>query len=237
MKTDASLLSRRPSKVLIIEDETDVADLIALNLRKSGPYQVTAAVDGIRGLMRAREESPDLIILDWMLPGMSGLEICRSLRGHDRTQHLPILMVTAKSSSADCLTALEAGADDYVTKPFSPREVALRAGIVLRSREQRTPETFTVGGITLDASRHMVMVANRPVIFARIEFNLLATLMKRPDQLHTRDELLNQVWGYDNTMITRTVDTHVRRLRRKLGKHGELIETVRTYGYRIRSER
>lgn len=233
MKTDAPLLSRRPNKVLIIEDEADVADLIALNLRKSGPYQVTAATDGIRGLMRAREESPDLIILDWMLPGMSGLEICRSLRGQERTQHMPILMVTAKSSSADCLTALEAGADDYVTKPFSPREVALRAGIVLRSREQRAPETFTVGAITLDASRHTVTVANRPVILARIEFNLLAMLMKQPGQVHTRDELLNEVWGYDKTMITRTVDTHVRRLRRKLGQWGEAIKTVRSYGYRL----
>jgi DNA-binding response OmpR family regulator len=174
-----------------------------------------------------------LIILDWMLPGMSGLEICRSLRGHDRTQHVPILMVTAKSSSVDCLTALEAGADDYVTKPFSPREVALRAGNVLRNRQQRTPEAFTVGAITLDASRHTVTVANRPVILARIEFNLLAMLMKHPGELRTRDELLNEVWGYDKTMITRTVDTHVRRLRRKLGKWGEAIKTVRTYGYRL----
>lgn len=232
-KTDTAFLFRRLNKVLIIEDEADVADLIALNLRKSGRYQISAATDGVRGLLRAREESPDLVILDWMLPGMSGIEICRSLRRNDRTQHVPILMVTAKSSSADCLTALEAGADDYVTKPFSPREVALRAGAVLRSRELRAAETLTVGAITLDASRHTVTVANRPVILARIEFNLLTALMKHPGELRTRDELLSQVWGYDAAMVTRTIDTHVRRLRRKLGKWGEAIKTVRTYGYRL----
>ena len=230
-------LSTTANKVLIIEDEPDVADLLALNLRRSGSYQISTAADGVRGLMRAREETPDLIILDWMLPGISGLEICLKLRGDARARQPSIIMVTAKSASSDCLMALEAGADDYVTKPFSPREVVLRAGVVLRTHRESPMSVLTVGAITLDQGRHHVTVLNHPVILARIEFNLLSSLMKHPGELCTRDQLLSEVWGYEKTMITRTVDTHIRRLRRKLGKQGELIETVRTYGYRIRNER
>jgi two-component system phosphate regulon response regulator PhoB len=221
-------------KILIIEDERDVADLLALNLRKGG-FRVSTAADGASGLHSARDDRPDFIILDLMLPKMSGLEVCRILKGDTATAHIPILMLTAKAEEVDRIVGLEFGADDYVTKPFSPREVMLRVRAILR-RGEKPEETFQAGSISIDPARHEVRVAGKQVHLTSLEFKLLRTLIQRRGRVQDRDKLLNDVWGYESVIDTRTVDTHVRRLREKLGKAGDVIETVRGFGYRLREE-
>src|SRR6476469_4021402 len=222
-------------KILIIEDETDVADLLTLNLRKAG-YRVSTAADGAAGLQKARDNRPDFIILDLMLPKMSGLEVCRILKGDVATSHIPILMLTAKAEEIDRIVGLEFGADDYVTKPFSPRELVLRVGAILRRGKGEVAEEkkLSIGPITLDPARHHVEVAGKPLRLTSVEFKLLNMLMRRQGRVQERDRLLNEVWGYESVIDTRTVDTHVRRLRKKLGKAANAIETVRGFGYRIR---
>src|SRR3954452_8973772 len=218
--------------ILIVEDESDVTDLLALNLRKAG-FKTTAAVDGASGLQKARDDRPDFIILDLMLPKMSGLEVCRILKSDTATSHIPILMLTAKAEEIDRIVGLEFGADDYVTKPFSPREVTLRIGAILR-RGEKPEESLQAGSISIDPARHQVRVNGKQVHLTSLEFKLLRTLMQRRGRVQERDKLLNDVWGYESVIDTRTVDTHVRRLREKLGKAGDVIETVRGFGYRIR---
>jgi two-component system phosphate regulon response regulator PhoB len=219
-------------KILIIEDETDVADLLTLNLRKAG-FRVSTAADGASGLQNARDGRPDFIILDLMLPKMSGLEVCRILKSDTATSHLPILMLTAKAEEVDRIVGLEFGADDYVTKPFSPREIVLRIRAILR-RGETADESLKAGPISIDAARHEVRVNGKPVHLTSLEFKLLRTLMQRHGRVQDRDRLLNEVWGYESVIDTRTVDTHVRRLREKLGKAGDAVETVRGFGYRLR---
>jgi DNA-binding response OmpR family regulator len=219
-------------KILIIEDENDVADLLSLNLRKAG-FRVSTAADGANGLQKARDDRPDFIILDLMLPKMSGLEVCRVLKGDTVTAHTPILMLTAKAEEIDRIVGLEFGADDYVTKPFSPREIVLRIRAILR-RGETADESLKAGPISIDPSRHQVRVNGKPVRLTSLEFKLLRTLMQRRGRVQDRDRLLNEVWGYESVIDTRTVDTHVRRLREKLGKAGDAIETVRGFGYRLR---
>jgi two-component system, OmpR family, phosphate regulon response regulator PhoB len=221
-------------KILIIEDESDVVDLLALSLRKAG-FDTSAVVDGASGLQKARENRPDFIILDLMLPKMSGLEVCRILKGDAATSHIPILMLTAKAEEIDRIVGLEFGADDYVTKPFSPREVTLRIRAILR-RGEKQEETLQAGPISIDPGRHQVRVHGKRVRLTSLEFKLLRTLMQRRGRVQERDKLLNDVWGYESMIDTRTVDTHVRRLREKLGKAGDVIETVRGFGYRLREE-
>ena len=218
--------------ILIIEDETDVADLLSLNLRKAG-FKTSAAVDGASGLQTARDDRPDFIILDLMLPKMSGLEVCRILKSDAATAHMPILMLTAKAEEIDRIVGLEFGADDYVTKPFSPREVVLRIRAILR-RGEKPEETLRAGPILIDPARHQVRVNGRRVHLTSLEFKLWRTVMQRRGRVHERDRLLNEVWGYESVIDTRTVDTHVRRLREKLGKAGDAVETVRGFGYRLR---
>jgi DNA-binding response OmpR family regulator len=222
--------SRR--KILIIEDETDVADLLTLNLRKAG-YKVSEAADGASGLQKAREDRPAFIILDLMLPKMSGLEVCRILKSDTATAQIPILMLTAKAEEVDRIVGLEFGADDYVTKPFSPREIVLRIRAILR-RGEKPEETLQAGAISIDPARHLVRVNGKRVHLTSLEFKLLRTLMQRRGRVQDRDKLLNEVWGYESVIDTRTVDTHVRRLREKLGKAGDAVETVRGFGYRLR---
>jgi DNA-binding response OmpR family regulator len=225
-----------PSKtVLIVEDERDVIDLLTLNLRKGGRFNISTAADGAAGLEKARRERPALLILDLMLPKISGLEICKILKTDPATRHIPIMMLTAKAEEIDRIVGLEFGADDYVTKPFSPREVVLRAEAIMR-RGQAKPadEHLSAGEIAIDPSRHQVSVAGKPVHLTSIEFKLLHTLLQRRGRVQPRDRLLNDVWGYESIIDTRTVDTHVRRLREKLGKAGGAIETVRGFGYRFR---
>jgi len=221
--------------ILIVEDEKDVVDLLALNLRRAGGFVISTASDGVTGLNKARKEKPDLVILDLMLPKMPGLEVCKILKSDPASRQIPILMLTAKAEEIDRIVGLEFGADDYVTKPFSPREVILRIRAILR-RGEATPadERLTAGPITIDPARHEVSVGGKRVNLTSIEFKLLRTLMQRRGRVQERDRLLNDVWGYESIIDTRTVDTHVRRLREKLGKAGDAIETVRGFGYRLR---
>ena len=222
-------------KILIIEDEADVVDLLTLQLRKAGGFSVLTAHDGTEGLKKARAETPTLIVLDLMLPRMSGLEVCKILKTDSSTRHIPIIMLTAKAEEVDRIVGLEFGADDYVTKPFSPREMLLRIKAILRrGTGERAEENMTRGSITIDAARHRVLVAGKPVVLTAVEFKLLSMLMQRPGRVQARDRLLNEVWGYESAIDTRTVDTHVRRLREKLGKAASAIETVRGFGYRLR---
>src|SRR5881392_1832794 len=206
-------------RILIVEDENDVVDLLTLNLRK------------------ARAEKPDFIILDLMLPKIPGLEVCKILKSEAATRHIPILMLTARAEEIDRVVGLECGADDYVTKPFSPREIVLRIKAILRrGAGEETVDRLSAGPITIDPSRHQVLVNGKRVELTSLEFKLLRTLMQRRGRVQERDRLLNEVWGYESVIDTRTVDTHVRRLREKLGKAGDIVETVRGFGYRVREK-
>ena len=223
------------TRILIVEDEKDVVDLLTLNLRKTGGFAFSIANDGVAGLAKAREEKPDIIILDLMLPKMQGLEVCKILKSELATRHSPILMLTARAEEIDRVVGLEFGADDYVTKPFSPREVILRIKAILRrGAAEQTEGPMTAGSITIDPARHKVTAGKKDVDLTSIEFRLLRMLMQRRGRVQERDRLLNEVWGYESVIDTRTVDTHIRRLREKLGKAGDQIETVRGFGYRFR---
>ena len=224
-------------KVLIVEDEDDVVDMLTRAFTRSTNFSVSAAPDGAAGLRRAREELPALVILDLMLPRMPGLEVCKILKSDSLTRHIPVLMLTAKAEEVDRIVGLELGADDYVTKPFSPREVVLRAQAILRRGEapEETP-SLIAGPITIDGVRHQVSVNGKALHLTSLEFKLLRTLVQRRGRVQERDRLLTDVWGYESMIDTRTVDTHVRRLREKLGKAGDVIETVRGFGYRLREK-
>ncbi|MBV9618024.1 MAG: response regulator [Verrucomicrobia bacterium] len=224
-------------RILVVEDEKDVVDLLSLNLRKAGGFVVSSASDGAAGLTKARDEKPDFVILDLMLPKMSGLEVCKILKTDAATRQIPVLMLTAKAEEIDRIVGLELGADDYVVKPFSPREVILRIKAILRRGDgKETEERLTAGAITIDPARHQVSVNGKAVSLTSLEFKLLRTLMQRRGRVQERDRLLNEVWGYESVIDTRTVDTHVRRLREKLGKAGDIVETVRGFGYRLREK-
>lgn len=223
------------NRILIVEDEQDVVDMLALNLQKAGGFTLSVANDGAAGLKKAREEQPALVILDLMLPKMTGIEVCKLLKSDGATRHIPIIMLTAKAEEIDRIVGLEVGADDYVTKPFSPREIVLRIrAIMRRGKTDAADGQITAGIITLDASRHRVSVGGKRVRLTTVEFKLLNMLMLRRGRVQSRDRLLNEVWGYESLIDTRTVDTHVRRLRKKLGPAAEAIETVRGFGYRLR---
>src|SRR3954452_10969949 len=223
------------NRILIIEDEPDVIDMLSINLRKADGFTIATAADDAAGLRIAREEPPALIILDLMLPKMPGLEVCKILKSDHATKHIPIIMLTAKAEEIDRIVGLEFGADDYVTKPFSPREMVLRVKAILRrGKGDVVEEPLTVGPITVDPARHHVTVNGKVLRLTSVEFKLLSMLMLRRGRVQARDRLLNEVWGYESLIDTRTVDTHVRRLRKKLGKAADTIETVRGFGYRLR---
>ena len=220
---------------MVVDDEADVIDMLVINLRAAG-FQVIAVEDGAAALAKARNESPSLIILDLMLPKMPGLEICKVLKSDAATRHIPVIMLTAKAEEVDKIVGLELGADDYVTKPFSPRELILRVNRSLRRGKDKVVagvEKMTIGDLVLDHTRHEVLVKGKPVDLTATEFRLLALLMERRGRVQGRDSLLNDVWGYESVIDTRTVDTHVRRLREKLGPLASYIETIRGVGYRI----
>ena len=223
-------------RVLIIEDEKDLAELLAFNLEKEG-YAATCVHDGKQGLERAGAELPDLILLDLMLPGMLGTEVCKALRKDPRTAHIPIIMITAKGDEIDRVVGFEVGADDYIVKPFSMREVALRVKAVMRRFEPEAPVSppglLTVGEIVIDKQRHTVMSAGCEVELTSTEFKLLLYLAEKKGCVQGREKLLQNVWSYNNAGDTRTVDTHVTRLRSKLGTPGDIIRTVRGFGYKI----
>ncbi|HXX42468.1 MAG TPA: winged helix-turn-helix domain-containing protein [Chthoniobacterales bacterium] len=231
----ANMRTQRSKNILIVEDEQDVIDLLALHLLKDATYTISTAIDGVAGLEKARAELPWMIILDLMLPRMSGLEVCKILKSDRVTRHIPIIMLTAKAGETDRIAGLELGADDYVTKPFSPREVILRIkAIERRHTAEVADEKLVCGLITVDPIRHHVDVAGRPVRLTTAEFKLLTMLMKKPGRLLSREMLLTGAWGYETYINTRTVDTHIRRLRHKLGKAARTVETVRGFGYRLR---
>jgi two-component system phosphate regulon response regulator PhoB len=221
--------------ILIIEDEKDIVDLVEYHLRQSG-FTVIRALDGPSGLEQARKELPSLIILDLMLPGMDGKDICRALKSNPLTQSLPILMLTAKGEEADRVIGFELGADDYVTKPFSPRELVLRVKAILRRKEvpAEGEKMIRIGDLLIDIDRHLVSVKNSPVQLTSTEFKLLVELASNRGRVQTRERLLDKVWGYTYEGYARTVDTHIRRLREKLGPLEDFIETMRGVGYRFR---
>jgi len=226
-------------RILVVDDEPDILDVVAYNLEQAG-YRVSTARDGRTAIAEAERSKPDLVVLDIMLPDLSGMEVCRALRRAEKTRSVPILMLTARSEEVDRVVGFEVGADDYVTKPFSPRELVLRVRAILRRRastgEEQTESVFEHGCLTLDVARHQVEVEGQVVDLTSIEFKLLHDLMSRRGRVQSRDALLDRVWGYAAGVETRTVDTHVKRLREKLGPAGAYVETVRGVGYRF-SER
>jgi two-component system phosphate regulon response regulator PhoB len=223
--------------ILIIEDERDLAELVAFNLEKEG-YQPIISLDGPAGLKAAQESSPDLILLDLMLPGMSGFDICKALKGNKQTAPTPIILLTAKGEEIDRVVGFEIGADDYVVKPFSTRELLLRIKAVLRRAQPERPagKVIRIGAISIDAERHIVTIDGSEAILTMTEFKLLLTLAERLGRLQSRELLLKDVWGYNYSGDTRTVDTHITRLRTKLGNAGGMIKTVRGFGYKMEME-
>jgi two-component system phosphate regulon response regulator PhoB len=219
---------------LVVDDEPDLLELVRFHLAQAG-FEVETARDGRQGLESIRRRRPDLVVLDWMLPDLPGSEVCRQLRSDPQLRDLPILLLTAKAEEVDRVVGFELGADDYVTKPFSPRELALRVQAILRrtSGEPVASDVLERGSIALDTERHRCSVDQVEVILTAKEFRLLATLMSRPGRVLSRQRLLDEVWGSDITVTERTIDTHLKRLREKLGAAGDLIETVRGVGYRF----
>src|SRR6266446_5473997 len=219
--------------VLVVDDEPDVVDLVRYHLHRAG-FDVLIALTGPTGLTTARESRPDAILLDIMLPQMSGIEVCKALRDSTQTSTIPILMLTAKAEPSERIAGLELGVDDYITKPFSPRELVLRVQNLLRRiRETRTSAVVEVDGFCLNKNNFEITVQGRRLELTTTEFKLLATLVERRGRTLTRETLLQDVWGYENAIDTRTVDTHVRRLREKLGGAASRIVTVRGEGYRF----
>jgi DNA-binding response OmpR family regulator len=219
--------------VLIVEDEADVVDLLRYNLNKAG-LTVLIANDGIQGLEFAKANRPDVIILDLMLPSMDGRAVCKALKKDVETESIPVLMLTAKVDASDRVQGLEIGADDYVTKPFSPRELVLRVqGLLRRSKTSARPETIEVDDFLVNKSGFEIRLAGNRLDLTTTEFKLLTLLIERRGRTQSRETLLYDVWGYQNAIDTRTVDTHMRRLREKLGNHSGRLETIRGEGYRF----
>jgi two-component system phosphate regulon response regulator PhoB len=225
------------TQVLIIEDDPDIVALLTFNLTKAGGFNISIATDGSSGLEKAREQLPGVIVLDLLLPGMPGFEVCKILKTQQQTKHIPIIILTAKADVIDRIVGFELGADDYVTKPFSARELLLRINAILkRGNRDMKQEPATVGAITVDPSGRSVSVYGKPIKLTVVEFKLLHYLVLRIGRVEPRDRLLAEVWGYDHSVETRTIDTHIQRLRRKLGEAGEAIETIRGFGYRFRGD-
>jgi DNA-binding response OmpR family regulator len=221
-------------RILVVDDEPDALELIGFNLRSAG-FDISTAEDGGQALKLARDLQPDLILLDVMLPEVDGLEVCKILRRDAATSGIPIIMLTAKAAEMDRVLGLELGADDYVTKPFSPRELVLRVKNMLKRGllPDEKVDQIKVGILTIDIPRHLATVNNHPVDLTATEFKLLTLLAQRRGRVQSRDQLLQDVWEYDSIIDTRTVDTHMRRLREKLGEAAKYLDTVRGVGYRF----
>jgi len=221
--------------ILVIEDEKDIAELVKYNLTREG-YRVIVSRSGEKGLKEALSNLPDAIILDLMLPGINGLEICKSLRSNENTKNIPIIMVTAKSEEADIVTGLEVGADDYITKPFSPRVLLARLRAVLRRKEEVVDDraVIKIHDITIDPNRHQVTVGKNNISLTGTEFKLLYALVSRPGWVFNRDQLVDSIRGTEVIITDRTIDVHIAGLRKKLGAAGQHIETIRGIGYRFK---
>lgn len=223
-------------KILVIDDEEDILELVKYNLAKEG-YRVTGVLSGEQALTKAKEEMPDVVLLDLMLPGLDGLEVCRRLKNNPATAQIPIVMLTAKGEDADIVTGLELGADDYVTKPFSPRVLLARIRAVLRRKrleESDEGAVVTIHDLTINPSRHEVLVAGKPMALTATEFRILHFLARRPGWVFSRDQIISAVKGDDYPVTERSVDVQIVGLRKKLGDVGNLIETVRGVGYRLK---
>lgn len=224
-------------KILVVDDEPEAVELLEFNLKQAG-FDVVTAADGAEALRKARAVSPNLVVLDLMLPEIDGLEVCKMLRRDPATKSLPIVMVTAKAAEIDRILGLELGADDYVTKPFSPRELVLRIKKILE-RGQPAPadnDIFRLGDLLIDNPRHLVSWRGKPLELTATEFKLLYLLAQRRGRVQSREQLLRDVWEYNSLVDTRTVDTHIRRLREKIGPAARLLQTVRGVGYRFGEE-
>jgi len=224
-------------RILIIEDDKHISRLVKYNLEKSG-YDCSVAASGEDAFKMLDKEQVDLIILDIMLPRMDGFEVCRRIKQEDRLKDIPIVMLTAKGEEVDRVVGLELGADDYIVKPFSPRELVLRIKAILRrgKAQEAKKDILTAGILTVDIPKHKVTVSGKEVKLTPIEFRLLVTLMQRKSRVQSRDVLLDDVWDIHADVYTRTVDTHIKRLREKLGKAGRFIETIVGIGYRFKQE-
>ena len=225
------------TRILIVDDEPDVVELVEFNLRKAG-YDVLTADDGTKALQRVRQDRPALVILDVMLPELDGLEVCKLLRRDPATAAIPILLLTARAAEVDRVVGLELGAQDYLTKPFSPRELVLRVKNLIQRKETpaETGAPMIFAELAVDVTHHRVTVKGKPVELTATEFKLLAILAQRRGRVQSRDHLLRDVWEYDAAIDTRTVDTHMRRLRDKLGTAARFLDTVRGVGYRFLAE-
>jgi two-component system phosphate regulon response regulator PhoB len=225
------------SKILVVDDEPDALEVLGFKLKEAGFLPVFAA-DGLKALAAVKAERPDLIVLDLMLPEIDGTEVCKILRRDPATAEIPILMLTAKAAEMDRVLGLELGADDYVTKPYSPRELVLRIRKLLKRIQaaDEAGEHFRIGPVEIDVPRHVALIDGKPVALTATEFNLLLILAKRRGRVQTRERLLQDVWGYEAAIDTRTVDTHMRRLREKIGPAAELLETIRGVGYRFKAQ-
>lgn len=223
------------STILVVEDDVDILQLVAHNL-KAADFNVLTAQEGYEALSVAKKHLPQLVILDIMLPGLDGFEVCKELRRSPTTRNIPILMLTAKGEEVDRIVGMELGADDYVVKPFSPRELILRVRAILRrfAPEEPVITKWLRNGLAVDFEAHRVTVNDQQTNLTATEFRLLAELIRNVGKVMTRDKLLDKVWGYQFDGYARTVDTHIRRLRQKLGPYAEWIETVRGVGYRFR---
>ena len=221
-------------KVFIVEDEPDLRDTLKYNLENEG-FIVEAFSNGEDFLSSVDKNKPNLVILDLMLPGVSGLDVCRELRSNDNNDGIGIVMLTAKSEEIDRIVGFELGADDYVTKPFSVRELILRVKVLLKKRtdDGANEKILEFGPILMNLDAHEVSIDGKIVNLTALEFKLLKHLLKRKGRVQTRDQLLGDVWGYSSEVTTRTVDTHIKRLREKLGEPGDLIQTIRGVGYRF----
>jgi two-component system alkaline phosphatase synthesis response regulator PhoP len=222
--------------ILIVEDEKDIVKMLDYNLKKEG-FRTLIAQDGEDALDAANTKHPDLILLDLMLPGLDGLEVCKTLKAERKTTSIPIIMLTAKSQESDKIVGLELGADDYVTKPFSPGELIARIKAVLRrvKEKDKLPEVFKMGDLTIDFAKIEVTIKDKPIGLTAKEFELLRTLIKAKGRVLSRDYLLDTIWGFDHAIEieTRTVDVHIRTLRKKLKNESKRIVTVKNYGYRF----
>lgn len=220
--------------ILVVEDDPDIVELLEYSLEREG-YKVLAASDGEKGLSEARKRKPALVLLDLMLPGLDGLSICRALKEDGATKDIPVMMLTAKGEESDVVVGLEFGADDYVRKPFSPRELIARIRAVMR-RSQPAPAVrsrIELGSVTLDKERHEVSVDDVPVTFTRSEFRLLWRLAKHPGRVYSRDELVESLTDGEAVILDRNIDVHVSSIRKKLGEHGGIVVTVRGVGYKV----
>jgi len=221
-------------QVLVIDDEKDIVETISYNLEKEG-YKVSKSYDGMNGFEAVQKKMPDIVILDLMLPGMTGIEVCKAMKADPKTASIPIIMLTAKGEETDKIVGLEVGADDYMTKPFSIRELSARIRTVLKrcGRKEEPKTLLKFPGLEIDGEQHTVKVSNKEIELTAKEFLLLEHLARNPEKVFSRDRLLDMVWGIDAPIETRTVDVHMRRLREKLGKAAKYLKTLHGVGYKF----